>query len=1022
MRGYRLTYLLLLPLMAGLAWIGWQGWWYRQALRTPPVVGTLMHPERPDTMQRQLPRLLPTAFAVDSFRQPPAYCRPWLRWYWAGSGPDDVDIIETVQRARDQGFGGLEIYPSGRGLARSVAADPRADWQGAFSWRFFQQLALAQQAARARGLGIDLHMGLGQPVGSPQTPATASLVNLAFGEAQVLGGKWIDMPLPAPRIPGSYYLEARQARQAGLVPQPFLAEAAQPLAVFAARRRTADRSWLALDLQDQVVLDPDSMLQLGLCPPEDGRLQWHAPPGYWTIIVIYQMPAGLRPPQPAGSQAGFAIDYLDSTQLTAYHSVLLGSDTSQLTGLRAISHDDLRWALEQPFNVGMLEYFQAVRGYDPTPWLPVLLQPGAAHAGLARHGWARSPEYRLDSLDERVRYDYALTLSDWLIQHYLPPVQRWSAARGLRFRSQLYGMDLDLIRAAAASDLPETSQDYAGGSGLFTKLAVAGAWWAGRPLVSAEAWGFEGRRGSLTPQKAKLAADKLLTSGVNHLILLGEVPDLPGQPAPGWPVGPDLLSRLDPRGPFGGALPELTRYLARCQYLLRQGQPAVDIWLYYPFLGFPPAWGDSTAPGEFLAGGRLPEVDADEAYTPAGGDLPLPRESDPRVAWLAQVWPLIQALEARGLTWTWVNDDILQAATWNGDQLQSRALPGELILLPELPYMSWESAWQVQQLSAAGAPVVVYGQAPSRQPGWAAHAVRDVAVAQIMDALASPIRPQTPAEMVNWLLSLPDHRPLAYLEPMPSLAQLRRTWPGGGQMLFFANQQNQDRPLGLRFTRDFGHAYWLDPWTGSLTALGPVQATTPLRQWLPAYGSGFLLLTDQALLPVEDTEPPDLVRRALPEHHRVAIRQLRHWSVVVAGTDVAGGLFSRGDTSLFDWREEAALRYCGSEANYSHSFQISDTLPGHRYLLDLGEVAAVAEVRVNTVWAGACWLAPYRLDITPYLNPGLNLVEVWVRPPPRNRWVGYSRQGVAGYEAYADRPLLPGGLLGPVSLWEIKPD
>ncbi|RMG71860.1 MAG: hypothetical protein D6722_06195, partial [Bacteroidetes bacterium] len=422
----------------------WQG--HRLWRQVVPVEGAsvawLQAEDGPDSLSRSPRDLSHAPFHPDSFWRPPADTRPWVKWYWWEEIPEDVALISQVQAFHDQGFGGIEIYPLA-GLTAGSAV-------GAYAWRLRQQMHKVLQLAQARGLEVDLHMGVGPYGGMDGVSSTQSLRTLAFGEAQVLGGKWVDMPLPPPRMPGSYLLQAMTDWKSGSQSQVFLPGEAEPLAIYAAPRQGATRAWAPWNLEDYVVLKRDSLLLIGDCPPANGRLRWQAPPGLWHVVVVYELPAGTR------LADAYAPDYLDSTCWQGFHSHWLDTDTSLQRGLRAISHDDLRRPVDQPYATGMLPFFEAQMGYDLIPCLPVLMYPGAGHFEMNRQSWARESAFRLDPGDARIRHDFTRMRSDWTQQQYVSPLTSWAACRGLHARSQLYGADLDLIQAAAVAAWPET--------------------------------------------------------------------------------------------------------------------------------------------------------------------------------------------------------------------------------------------------------------------------------------------------------------------------------------------------------------------------------------------------------------------------------------------------------------------------------------------------------------------------------------------------------------------------------------
>lgn len=117
--------------------------------------------------------------------------------------------------------------------------------------------------------------------------------------------------------------------------------------------------------------------------------------------------------------------------------------------------------------------------------------------------------------------------------------------------------------------------------------------------------------------------------------------------------------------------------------------------------------------------------------------------------------------------------------------------------------------------------------------------------------------------------------------------------------------------------------------------------------------------------------------------------------------------------------ESEGVRYFSGTATYKTHFR-ADTLAST--VLSLGKVCNIAEVTVNGSPVATLWRAPFRVDVSPYVVPGDNVLEVRVTNLWVNRLIGDSREGAAPLtytpvKFYkADDPLLPSGLIGPVEL------
>lgn len=136
---------------------------------------------------------------------------------------------------------------------------------------------------------------------------------------------------------------------------------------------------------------------------------------------------------------------------------------------------------------------------------------------------------------------------------------------------------------------------------------------------------------------------------------------------------------------------------------------------------------------------------------------------------------------------------------------------------------------------------------------------------------------------------------------------------------------------------------------------------------------------------------------------------------------------------LTDWtqRPEEGIRHYSGKAIYCKSFDLPQAAiqhPESQVWLSLGEVHDLATVRVNGQAFPPLWLAPWRLDIRSALKPGLNQLEIEVVTVWNNRLVGDAKLPPEQRHTYLavsavkpEAPLLPAGLLGPVTIQQVEP-
>jgi hypothetical protein len=146
---------------------------------------------------------------------------------------------------------------------------------------------------------------------------------------------------------------------------------------------------------------------------------------------------------------------------------------------------------------------------------------------------------------------------------------------------------------------------------------------------------------------------------------------------------------------------------------------------------------------------------------------------------------------------------------------------------------------------------------------------------------------------------------------------------------------------------------------------------------------------------------------------------------------------------LQDWttRPEPGIKYYSGIATYRKTFNLARVPEGRTYL-DLGVVNDMARVRLNGRDLGVVWCAPWRVEVTGATRAGENRLEIEVVNRWANRLIGDKQPADANvrtvdcppgflggqtlkagrytfstHDPYKqESPLVPSGLLGPVTL------
>ncbi len=947
------------------------------------ATGILAYAEPSPARVRRTPEN-PDASALDfqSLAHPSPIARPWTRWWWPGGDVTAESACDQLAELREHGFGGVEVQAFNAGLRaiKDEATQARINSFGSEQW--FATMDRFMDCAARLGVAVYLNHLSGWPAGGPQVGLEDGLWTLRFGETVVDGGKElrIDLPVPTPGV--NDYLMALAEYFIGMELSSFAVDQRQLVGVQAARITGGQRRASPLDATDTLELDPLSVQQL-TDRVVDGELHWQAPEGKWVVVASYLMPSGEAPTLVAAEDPGYVIDHLDAERVRAHYDFAYGRrtglDKHYGDAFSGFFNDSLEFKLDRLAARDVLNAFAARRGYDLTPHLPAIFVDAYDNFFIRDVGRTRSaPAFSFGEHDDRIRHDYQLTLSDLVIERFAEASAAWAQDRGLLSRGQTYGFEMDTIRAMGANHIPETEHLWGNSSEYVMKLASAAGLLYGRPLVSAESFVWLKRAYAVTTRHIKAGADLLFLSGVNQVIYHGvsyvsdEEPYLDTFGWLGWypfqgPENPSGFSdNYGPATPTWDVLPELNGYMARAQNILQAGKPSVDVLVYYPFLGFPKDIEDSEVAGDaLLFAGLLP---GDPPVQGEGvGAIPfdefLPPEKDPRLEWLERLIPTLRTLDARGLTWNWVNGHALQTGRVDAGEFKA-------LLVADVEAMPPKTVDALAVLADSPMALFFLGALPVRQPGFHDYIGGDARVAGGVRALAEGRRVADASQLVEKLT------PRLALDGDTSIRRVSRQGRGGALAHFLVNR-SIGRAEGVLTPSADGasaDAYWFDADSG---ALWPA---------VPSPGGGYAL----SLGPLESRfllfpgQPLDGYSRPLSVLREDAVSTFE----LSGDWKVSAGKMEQVIQPPFELAKE--LPYEGGEAVelvYTHRFEMAAGDASRRVLLHLGSVSGIARLEVNGVRYSPRSFDPFLFDVTGSVRPGENRLHLRIEPPLRNSLV-----------------------------------
>jgi hypothetical protein len=297
----------------------------------------------------------------------------------------------------------------------------------------------------------------------------------------------------------------------------------------------------------------------------NGKLQWNAPAGSWTIMRFGYTPTGVHNHPVTKYGDGLECDKLSKAALQTHFTDFVDKvidAAGPLAGKTLVySLIDSYECGEQNWTPLMPAEFQAHNGYAALPWLPTL-------AGEV----IDSPEST-----QRFQEDFKQTIADLWSTNYYGYFTKLLNQRGMKGAVEAYGNGgFDNLESAGLNDMPMSEFWFGNSSdGNCAKQASSAAHTYGRPIVGAESF-TSGDLFNFYPANMKIEGDWIFSNGVNRYYFHSYCEQMytdGRKPGVVWSNGVHLTRNLtwwDQAGPW-------LKYIARCQYMLQSGQFVADV-------------------------------------------------------------------------------------------------------------------------------------------------------------------------------------------------------------------------------------------------------------------------------------------------------------------------------------------------------------------------------------------------------------------------------------------------------------
>jgi hypothetical protein len=500
----------------------------------------------------------------ESLQHPPIEYRPELRWWLAEGLHTDRTLRAEIDAAHRLGFGGMEFLA----MDEQAIDHARYGW-GAEEWVHDSQIVAEETTAR--GMSVSFTSGTNWsnanlPTIDPDHPAAAQeldYVTVAVSATAPFAGALPRIDLQAEResgmLPG-HHVAPRTQRFEAVIAAPLVEEGVLDAAS-------------VIDLSDRVVADHLDWA------PEDGR--------DWRLFVFWAHGTG-QTAEPSSS-TNYTVNYLDRDGVDAVidywrSTVLTPELAAQIaanprTQMYMDSLELTIWGAGGMFwGHSVREEFRRRRGYDIAPWLPFLVRSIRMMAAATTYHF--EPESAGRITVEKVRHDYARTLTDLYIENMLEPFSSFLHEYGITLRSEIsYGLPFELTRPGVAVDGIETeSLEFAAQIDAYRLLSGV-AHLFGKQYSSET--GATTRNHMLDHRFYDQIIRTQLAAGITKTVLHGWASIAGAEGTTQWPGHEGMWSmfseRFDLRQPASEFYPLWNDAIGRYQYLLRQGRPRVDV-------------------------------------------------------------------------------------------------------------------------------------------------------------------------------------------------------------------------------------------------------------------------------------------------------------------------------------------------------------------------------------------------------------------------------------------------------------
>jgi len=713
----------------------------------------------------------------------------------------------------------------------------------------------------------------------------------------------------------------------------------------------------------------------------DGKLDWTPPEGDWVVLRFGYSLLGITNHPATAEATGLEVDKMDRRFVKNYmekyldsYKETVGADEMGKKGIRYVISDSWE-AGSQNWTDNMVAQFKKLRGYDPVPWMPVL-------AGVVVDSSEASDGFL---------WDFRKTIADLIANEHYGQLEDTLHERGMKH----YGESHESGRAFVADGMEVKKFNEVPMSAMWTQTpgvnhvqfsynaddreSASVAHIYGQNIAAAESMTAAAAPWAWSPTTLKPTADQEFLNGINRFVIheSAHQPLLGPKTAPGMTLGP-FGQWFNRNETWADQADAWVNYLARTSYLLQQGHFGADLLYFY---------------GE--------DSNLTAIFEHTSPDIPA------------------------GYGFDYINADALihELSVSNGAITTKSGMSYKVLGLdPYSKHMSLPVLKAIEKLVKDGATVA--GSKPTDDPSQADdHAEFDRINSELFGdgsgvhtvGSGKVYAGQNLTDVFAALNLKPD---FDYTKPESDANLLfvhRKLSDGDAYFIDNRNGREETVDASFRVTGKAPELWYAETGTSKPTSYKIAEGRTTVPLHLEPWGTVFVVFR-KSTSETAHTEPKVTESKVAEVEGP--------WKVSFQPDRGAPPSITLDKLTAWNDSTDAGVKYFSGVGTYTKTVQApADWFKkGSRVWIDLGDVKNLAEVTVNGKSLGVVWHTPYRVDATSALKPGANEVSIKVINAWVNRLIGDQQPGATKYtmadvKPYkANSPLLPSGLLGPVTV------